>query len=87
LRLVEARIVPVELCSAEPSIPNIAIGQIELVEVGSGEVQVDAGPEDFPHFGSEMRAQNALRGQPNLQLLASLLVAGVRFAGASSADG
>jgi hypothetical protein len=44
----------------------VAGAQIELVQVGFGQVEVDVVPEDFRCLGAEVGAQNALGGQPDL---------------------
>jgi len=57
--------------------------QIELVQVGFGQVQVDVGPKDFRCRRFEVSSQDALRGQPDLEFLAALLVAAVRVLGSA----
>ncbi|MGH3839088.1 MAG: hypothetical protein ACRDSF_25835 [Pseudonocardiaceae bacterium] len=44
----------------------MAAGQIELVQVGFGQVQVDVGPEGWRYRRFEVGAQDALGGHPDL---------------------
>jgi hypothetical protein len=71
------RLHPGALISYNETFPvNVAPSNCALRtwQVGFGQVQVDAGPEDCHCLGFEVGDQDALGGQSNLEFLAALLV-------------